>query len=326
MNTFRKITATLAVALCATVAMAQNSVEQAIKSFVDGKSYGKYITANNYQEAQEDESLPKSYYREYKFNINKKSKQFEQLREAFEEGQCEYYKKVMKPAGEIASTTWNVGYGAQSESTVQFGTHKDRNYALLYCRDNGNAKWRTVYGLVWYNNKENDDNYNGSLHIIYSPDPKKMERKSNVKVINWNDFNKSMDELDASLAELDESLAGLDTLKFNHNFTVIDPDGTVTTNSNVIHYDPNEYVNSAEQFLTRFGTLRSLYLDAGKKQRSASYKTSIINKVLSLCKNKASLLSADEKKACAYGIKEMQDRTYAEYDKRLLDIALKALK
>lgn len=326
MNTLKKITVAFVAAIAATAAMAQNSVEQAIKDFVENRGNGKYITSTSYEEAQEADTLPMSFYRKYKFRISKKSRQFEQLRKAFEDGQCKYYKKTMKPSGEEPSETWSVGYGARSEKTVRFGTHKERNYTLLLSRDSDNPEWRTFYGLVWYDDKENDDNYRGSLDIIYSPDPKKRELKKLGGNIDWDDFNKTMEQLDQSLKSLDLPREG-------QEITIISPDSlpdgmesAAGNGKRVYVYDLNRKVRSADEFLSRFGTLRSLYLDTQADKRSASYKTSIINKIVSLCKNKASLLSADEKEVCAYGIREMQKHTYNEYDKRMLNIALKAMK
>lgn len=326
MNTIRKITATLAVALMTTAAMAQSGVEQAIRTFVDEKSNGKTFTLSNYQEAQEADSLPTAYYREYKFTVSKKNKQFNQLLDAFEEGKCKYYQKKMKAAGETLTSSWSVGYGARSESSITFGTYRDRNYSLLYVRDSRKPKWRTVYGLVWYDNRADQDYCDGSLHIIYSPDPQKKTSKKVRVAYDWDEFNKSMEELDKSLANLDVALDGK-KLTFASPDTIYNySDGVFTNNPNVMVYDPNENVNSAEQFLSRFSTLRSLYLDANRNQRSTTYRTSLINKIVSLCKKKASLLSADEKEVCIFGIKEMKDRTYNEYDKKLLSVAQKALK
>jgi len=70
---------------------------------------------------------------------------------------------------------------------------------------------------------------------------------------------------------------------------------------------------------------RHLCIDSLKRRITLPLNGKIISDV-SLCKNKASLLSADEKEVCAYGIKEMQKAAIDEYDKRMLDIALKALK
>jgi len=326
MDTLRKTLATLLVAVSATAAMAQSGVEEAISNFVESKGNGKNITASNYQEAQEADSLPLSYYHEYKFSVNKKNKQFEQLREAFDEGQCKYYKKAMKTAGEQSQMTWNVGYGARSEKIVSFGTHKERNYSLLYSRIDANPEWRIVYGLVWYDDTENEDTYKGSLHIICSPDPQKMERNETDTGFDWNGFSRKM-------AKLNQSLEGLDLSLNGGNITILDTDSLlkaagITHNDGiqVFTFDTNKQLTTADQFLKRFGTLRALYLDSEINTRSASYRTGLVSKIVSLCKNKASLLSADEKEVCAYGIKEMQKAAIDEYDKRMLNVALKALK
>lgn len=325
MNNLKTFAACFIMSLFAATTMAQNAVEQAIKDFVDGAKYGKYLTANNYQEDQDADSLPLSFYREYKFNVAKHNKQFEKLREAFDESKCNYYMKKMKEAGEEPYATWSVGYGAHSENSVQFGTHKSHNYSLIYVRDKQHPKWRTVYALVWFDDKKDADNYKGSLHIIYSPDPKKMVRTRVMTSKEWDDYNRQMEEYKRQMEDYNQEMEAFSDRINGYDYPQFYAD-SLFNGSKTYGYVTNEKITTAEQFMSRFGTLRALYFNAVRHQRSTSYKTSLLNNIVSLCKNKAKLLSVDEKDVCTCGIKEMEEQTWSDYDKKLLNIARKALK
>lgn len=333
MKTFSSIIVALLAAILPATAMTTNSIDEAINSFVQGKNNGKYIKSTNFQESQEADSLPVSSYCEYKFSIDKDNKQFEQLRKAFENPQCKYYKRWTKQAGEEAKGSPIVSYGERSEHTISLGAYKERNYILLCVRDDDNPKWRTCYVLIWYDDKVNKDVYNGTIYKIYSPDPQKVERKKSNKTIiigdktfNLNELDHNMDEFNKAMKEFDIAMDGYNGYYFNTD-SLSTGNGNIFINGNLIDINnPNKNIKTADDFLNRFSTLRNLYLDTKANTRSKHYKTSLINQVVSLCKNKASVLSAEEKEVCAYGIKEMQKQTSDEYDKKMFDVALKALK
>lgn len=333
MKTFSRMVVALLMVFLPTIATAQSGIETAIKNFLDSKSNGKSITVSNFLEEQEADSLPKWYYHEYKFSVNKKNKQFERMREAFEDGQCNYYSKWAKMAGEEAENKRYICYGARAEQSVLLGKHKNRNYIMLCVRDNNNEEWRTCYTLVWYNDAEDDDVYNGILYEIYSPDPRKINRKRlnrslkiGDKTFDFSDLNDNMAELNEALKDLPITINGFNTGKFHADSISIGDGYLIIDGKKIELTDQSKKIKSADEFLNRFGSLRSLYLDAVKDQRSSIYRTSLINKIVSLCKDQASILSVDEKEVCTFGIKEMQKQTTEEYDRKLFNIALKALK
>lgn len=267
--------------------MAQTDMAKAIDEFTDGKEAAGYITTDNYQSAYNDKCGGTSYYREYGFSIEAKSGRLENLRKAFYANRASAYNVMIKKAGVRLDKNDKVGYGAESENTVTFGSYVDRNYILIYVRDATYPSWRTCYALVWYERPGEPRTVDGSLHVIYSPDPA-MKEDDDV----FSDLSKSIDDYKSAVQGAENG-------------------GLVTT---------------PDAFMQRFGTLRSLFLDAVRNHGETSYKTSIVNKIVSLCKNSGKLLLESERNVCMTGLRNMMNVCDDEYLSGLLAIAHKSLK
>lgn len=317
MKTIKKMAIIALLATMPAAAMAQEALLQAIDKFVKGKSADTYITLDNYESEEDTATGLNAYYQSYEFSINKTDSKFQQLLNAFKNTSCRYYSKYTKNAGTKDETGKAVTFDLRGSKRIEFGKRKERNYILYFVRDDQHPKWRTCCALVWYESPSADYKYSGSVHVVYSPDPTKLPRSYTYKAvtipsntIDMSGFDESMEKLDESMKKLDESLGKLDGL-----------DG----DTKVYYYDNSDKPTTADEFLNRFGTLRSMYVSAEKNHNSLSWRTRLVNRIVSLCRNGKTLLSADEKSVVVAELKKMQKESTDDYLKDILGVAAKAL-
>lgn len=277
------IAAILAVAI-PLAAEAQTHLKKATADFLNGNGMDEYINSKS-TEKGEDYNFNITY-----FSIPKsKSASLKQVMKAFEQDANNAYGSFTKNAGKEMRETKVIAYGKDNRQSVTFGTRRERNYKLAYFRDKADQDFRTVYALVWYDEK--DGNTSGSLWIIYGKDP-----KISKGFISW-DFN--------DLKQLKE-LKNMDWDSFT--------------------FPRTDSVSSAKEFLSRFGSLRELYKNAEREQDSDLYRTSMANKIRNLCKSGGKYLNPDEKRFVIEGINDLKKYCYDKYRKGLFDLAIRYLK
>lgn len=297
-------------------AMAENTLDRAINYFVNSKDAKNYITGEyDYDERNMYDTLT-TRYKKYTFTVKKSNRDFERLHEVFINNRSKGYNAFMKKAGVISDNIQRVAYGADGSKTVEFGTHKDRNYLMIYIRDPKRENLRTVYALVWYNKTFNKNTIEGTLHVISGRDPQKSGRTIQTTTYNPNTSTTITVLEDGTVVKTDN----------NGNRTVFNKaNNSITHKTTKIDGDDKAKPESATEFMQKFSTYRSLYINIAEKQED-EYRTSILNKMLDLCKNYSSLLNNDEVGVCIIGLKKMQELTYDEYQKALLNLTVKALK
>lgn len=313
MNAIYRLSATLTMAVLAMSVFAQQHIGKAIDKFLQDKKSHEYIISNNKNNEYVPEAGKNAMFHEIRFRLIRADiDKLERLRKAFLNDSGKAYFIMMKDAGSGSGETCNIAFGADISKSYTFGTHYDRNYIVLNFRDDSDTTWRWSYALVWYEEKVRDGKgehnyYSGSIHIIYSRDPKaNKEKKENVAVR-----------------------------------TTILPDGTVVTynnendtktviykNGNIVDDGSDELgdVNSQSKFLDLFGNLRSVFMDAVREHSGIAMETTIANRMLSLCKSKGCLLSKDERALCRTTLTDMSSETYDKYVKSLLKMAADALR
>ncbi len=296
-------------------AMAQNNMEKAISKFVNGKAAKSIITGEFESIANNPEDTLFTKYNKYTFTVKKNSKEFKKLHKAFLDNRGKAYNVYTKKAGMTANETRRVGYGSNGEKILEFGTFKERNYIVLLIRAPKNAKRRTAYALVWYDNPSGKNMIEGSLHIVSGQDPQKTGKSVMATT--------TISNLSSTIKILNDGTV----IKTNKDGTEIIYDKTnnsITRKTTKIDGDDKNEPTSASEFMQKFGTYRSLYINIAEEHKE-EYRTSIINKMLDLCKNYSSLLTKDEAEVCILGVKKMQKLTSDEYQNGLLSLAVKAL-
>ena len=265
-------------------ASAQTHLKKATTAFLNGNGMDEYINSKS-TEKGEDYSFNITY-----FSIPKsKSAALKSIMKAFEQDDNDAYGNFTKNAGKEMSETKTIAYGKNNRQSATFGTYKARNYKLAYFRDGSNKDFRTVYALVWYDEK--DGNTSGSLWIIYGKDPKNSK---GFTIWNFNDL---------------KQLKGLKNIDWD-----------------AFSFSRSDSVSSAKEFLSRFGNLRELYKNAEREQGGDLYRTSMANKIMNLCKSGGKYLNSDEKKFVVEGINELKKYCYDSHRKGLFELAVKYLK
>jgi len=294
----------VAALLLAVTAQAQNAMDVAIDNFVNSKSVTSALTSNNYKADENDTAGITAVYKELRYTLDKDNSQFKKLLEAFRDNMPQGYSSYSKKAGTKATAMREVYYGAYLENTILFGSAESHNYLMVLMRDRQHPKWRTCYAVVWYDNEKNSSDYDCGVYVIYSLDPQKSKSKRGKVRYELNSLGERMTSLSKQLEELDFPEIGL---------------------QNSVVASPKE-VKTSEDFLSQFGTLRSMYLFAVAHHKSASYKSAIVNSMLSLCRESGQLLTSSEKDACAKALKAMRNVDDDTYQSSLIGIAIESLK
>lgn len=227
---------------------------------------------------------------------------------AYDKDRVNAYSSASKAAGK---STFNesVAYGKRNSKSMGFGSHKERNYRLLFFRDPNNENRRTVLALVWYEGRRG--NIDGSIHKIYGDDPQRVS-SSSYSSYNWKNF-------DVDMAKLNEDLSQLKNLSQLNDLSKL---GILSGSISSYAIEPDSVTN-AEQFLSQFGNARTAYLKYVQNPDRISLLTGIANKVVALSKKAKRVLTTDEREACRVGIDSMINSTGDAYLKSLLNVAKK---
>lgn len=254
-------------------ASAQSSIEKALDTFVSSNDGSRILSNNGRQDRDNGKTCT---YNSYEFEVSKKDAQWLQLRKAFDTDAKNAYNVFVKNNGATDQSKSIIGFGpdpASSSSCVTFGTHSSHNYRVLLFRDPTDELWRTCYALAWYDAPDNDNKVHGYAYKIYSRDPQIVgneQQRTTVAMLN-----------DGSVVQYDN----------NTGRSTIMQAGT--------SHDDNDNIKSSTDFLARFNNMRALYIKNNKKGNISADKmpimTSIVNKIMSMCKQYGKMLNSDEK-------------------------------
>lgn len=220
------------------------------------------------------------------FNVDKDDPQWKQLKKAFDTDAKEAYNVFKKNKGTTDRATSIIRYGSYQKgntNTITFGSHLDHNYRVLLFRDPADSYWRTCYALVWYESRDDSKKLHGYMYRIYSRDPQMVGKEKQPTTISMLN--------DGSMIQYDKD-TGLSTVVQSGNAA-----------------GENSSIKSSIDFLSRFNILRSMYMEKIEQSDSAAsltYCTSVVNNLLSLCKQHVALLDANEKMACRNILSSMQ--------------------
>lgn len=216
-------------------------------------------------------------------------------------GRMVYENKKTHKTVQVNTQSKKIATGDDLKRTVTFGDSPYKNYTVLWTRDKADSLYRRVVALEWW---ETDGKLAGCLYNIYSRDPQKVKKESKRIVTTINP--------DGSIERYD---SGTNTTRTYMRSELTADDYRLASASN------------ATEFLSKFGNLRAAYLDAVREQMELTYRTSLTNRIVSLCQNSASVLSADERLVCTKAVEDMIAKTVDDsYLISLLQLAKKALK
>lgn len=201
---------------------------------------------------------------------------------------------------QVKTRSKRVATGDDLSNSVTFGNDISKNYMVMWTRDKADSLYRRVVALEWC---ESDNIVTGNIYNIYSRDPRLVKQED------------------------------------KHIVTTINPDGSIVrynseTNTTRTYQRPavtaDDYklasAQNSTEFLSKFGNLRAAYIDAYLEMKELSYRTSLANQILLLCKNCASVLSSDERQVCTKAIEEMRTKSLGDnYIISLLNLAAKNL-
>lgn len=100
--------------------------------------------------------------------------------------------------------------------------------------------------------------------------------------------------------------------------------GEKTTKKTLPNISVGDVKNSLD-FLQQFGNLRTAYIEAETEHYELIYRTGLVNKILSLFREKSSLLSQDERGACRFSLAEMKQYSTDRYLTHMIDLSMKCV-
>lgn len=284
-------------------AAAQADIEKAVDTFTGENSTATLLSMGS----QQDKDMGKmAIYQCYEFETDKKSAQWQQLLKAFAKDAKDSYNVFSKNEGTTDRSTSNIIFGSYDKgntSQVTFGSHLDHNYRVLLFRDPNDELWRTCYAVAWNESDDDSKKFHGYVYHIYSRDPQmvgKENQQSTVAMLN-----------DGSVVRYDNN------------------SGQSTVVQNGSGQGGSSSIKSSIDFISSFNNLHAMYVDNTRSSASKSWKltksTSIINNILSLCKQNAKLLNADEKSACTSILRSMQQDNTDTGQREMINLAIKYL-
>lgn len=219
----------------------------------------------------------------------------------YKKGRMVYENKKTHKIVQVTTRKKRIATGDDLKKSVTLGDSPYKNYTVLWTRDKADSLYRRVVALEWW---ENDGQLAGCLYNIYSRDPQRVKQAE------------------------------------KHVVTTINPDGSIekydsstNTTRTYLRTEPtaDDYklatANNSTEFLAKFGNLRAAYLDAVREQTELTYRTSLANRLVSLCQRSASVLSSDERQVCRDALEDMISKTVEDhYLTSLLQLAQKELK
>ena len=288
--------------LAAQNAGAQNTIAKAFEAFATMTNGATMLSNSVSQDIDLDKTAT---FRCIEFSVDKDDAQFKQLINAFETDAKDAYSVLAKTPGTTDKSTQRIEYGSfqkQNTSVVTFGSYSNHNYRVLLFRDPADRFWRTCYAMAWYKSKEDSDRWHGFMYHIYSRDPQlvgKEKQKTTVSMLN-----------DGTMIQYDSA---------SGQSTVVQTGSSAGTEGTV---------KTSVDFLSRFNILRSMYMektDQAGNPTSLTYCTSVVNNILSLCKQHASLLNIDEKAACRNILNSMLQHSKDTGLREMISLATKHL-
>jgi hypothetical protein len=156
-------------ALIPVATKAQAVLDQAINTFMSTQNENKSISVDMTNARDTLNGKHAFQYVCYSFTIKGKArKELQQLIAAFTGAQSKAYSMLVKPIGTNSDATSLTNLDGVMNN-IQFGTHKDRNYHVLYIHDPSNRLYRYCYALVY--GPLDKKSVDGQVYRIYSRDP-----------------------------------------------------------------------------------------------------------------------------------------------------------
>ena len=306
----------IALALVPVFATAQSNIKRVVEQF----NKGAVEILSTSKETDTDVDGKQCVYERNVFLVPKNSGKFKQLMDAFHDEQANAYSVNKRMAGYDGSAN-GIGYGKNSEKSIKFMSHPDRNYFVLFFKDPADSKRRTCYALAWYDgkkDKKNKEMWCVVIIYVYSLNPEYV--RSQPKTITRT------------------TTTTTDSDGTNTSITV-NSDGTIIrydrNTGNSIVYRPQDNkkassidvpIKSSGDFIQRFNDLRTEYIQivqfAGKDQTFfANRIMPPVNKMLQLCREHGKLLKSNERNSCLGILDDMKQSARDKGIREMLNLA-----
>lgn len=224
----------------------------------------------------------------------------EKVKFRYKKGFMVYENQKTGKTVQVTTQTKRVTTDDELKNSVRFGNDIYKNYIVLLTRDKADSLYRRAVALEWM---EKGGLLVGKLYNIYSRDPRTVKKENRNIITTFN--------ADGSIKRYNSDTNTTHT--YQHSGVTADDYKLASAN------------NSTE-FLSKFGNLRAAYIDSNVEIKELSYRTSLANQILLLCKNSGSVLSSDERQICIKAIEEMRGKSLDDsYITSLLSLAAKNL-
>lgn len=289
----------------------QESVERAFEKALSMMQKEGYITDTEVLSFKDG-----AYFRDYVFTIPKsKKKAIDAISKVLNVNGSSAYQVMVKSVGSSSKQQSKVVYGNYNDHSKMYGDKNDRNYSLLFFRDEHNSTKRYVYALVWYPTE--DGRISGCLDRIYGVDPQAPQESKRFS--RWNmpqvkDFQYNEEETRKKWEEMEKNRKQW-MEEMERNFKVAPKTNT-------------EFLMQFNNYRMSFKNVNEFLNNAGVKQVKANKTTIqnvIANRLMKLCNNNMQLLNADEKKFCTNTLLKMKKETDDEEVKGMLDLTVRNL-
>lgn len=289
----KKMIITMVAMLTATHVLAQQNYQKAFQKTIENNE----VTILSRKDYKDQPTNPSTYclFTEFSVPLSKKSL-VEQIEAAFVKDQATAYSTyIKKPKSGIQNTYMNYVYGPQNEYSVQLGTKSSHNYYGACFTDPNDSLRRHAYCFVWY---EENKTIHCFYYHIYGLMPDKQKGIPSTSLSLSQEIN---DQINNALGKqsrfvLDGNLMTIESFDKNGSKTV----------SQLHLGDKETEVTNDIEFMSQFGLLRAAFLDAIKDADNKVMTVGIATKIMTLCKQHAKLLVADERTTCVNTLASMQ--------------------
>lgn len=259
------------------------------------------------------------YNKRYNFSLEKgEGYVIDRLIAAFHESLPLSYNSFEQTQSNAYLTSNHLGYWKNGiAQSINFGSRKDHNYYVLYLKTPTDSLRRLALALTW--NKGKKGFIEGTITEIWGGNPPVLKQLAQAK-------KEHLGAVKQTVTQMDE--------KGNYKTHITKNDGsTIVVNGSLgkgvisaqDSQSGNEFIDlsNASEVLAIFGGIRGVYLKtANEKDENVTITLgALAGTIMNLCKQKAGLLSTDEKQLLMDSIEELKQYSKDTFANGSLELA-----
>lgn len=300
-----------------TNAFAQNNVKKSLDNFISNRNIKFTSKISETKDPVSNKLISKCNI--YKFTMPSKDNPityFDNIYNAFEKDKDLAYWSIRQDANTPDRETWNIIYGNDGEY-ITIGESDSKNVLAMNVIDRNDTTCRYSYILEWMTDKK-ENHIVGDIMFLYGKMPNK--KKSKLGILGFPFF----DDRESHDTKINGTRINDDTLFYNidgKQQSMIIPKLKYGTLKNRLmtddsDYEDNDSDNTTAGWLSKFGVLTNMYGGNG------ILSSSIVSKIVDLCKRSKGVISPKEKTLCIDRLREMKQKTKDKFQKGLIDEAI----